>query len=91
MESNIRKLLDNLADYGDEDQLEKWRNELLVSGLVDYTNEQEVEKWFNDIKEKHGYRKVGEKACILQLSLFTADFNTLPQTNKITKCGICTK
>ncbi len=86
----IGKILEQLEEFGDESQVNRWREDLLT-GATDYTNRDEVLEWFSNVKKQHGPLLEGHESCIKEIPLFMEQPGSLPQYDTLTMCGWCTR
>ena len=90
LEQLIGVILNKLEQFGDEEQVHEWRNELF-SGGKDYTNRDIVLDWYDSIKKQFGPRLEGYESCIKDIPLFLGVPEALPQYDTLTNCGWCTR
>ena len=90
MEGLIGRILTELRNFGNEEQVFEWKDQLF-SSAVDYTNREEVMEWYGTLKKQYGPRLIGHESCTKEFPLFLVDFDSLPQFDTILKCGWCTR
>lgn len=90
MEDVIDYILNDLRNFGSDEQVHEWKNQLLGS-MVDYTNREAVMEWYGTLKKQYGPRLTGYESCVKEFPLFLADTEALPQFDTLFKCGWCSR
>ena len=82
-------VLSKLSDFGSEDQLRDWKNEL-IGRVQDYTNREEIDSWYESLKNQYERKLKANTTCFKQVGLHVAKMDRLPlfgtQPNNICWC-----
>ncbi len=89
IEELIGAVLDNFAKFASDDQVNKWREQLVKGDHVDYNNRDSILEFYETIKMQYGPHHVGNESCINDITLYLADFKLLSRYGTIGQCGWC--
>lgn len=83
----FEEIIGNLSQFGTEDQMYQWRNELFSQQTVDFRDKAAVLAWYHAIYRQHGPGLAGRSLCTVRRPLYYA--SKAPQNLPVSASIFC--